>query len=155
DDATLAGDTVAPKDSNEPPPSPTLSLDGLDDEPEPERVVRLDGEVRVPACSHPSFRYASMAREYVLHLLIKHPQYSHISPNASGIIAEVPVWYVLNRFAGLAAGQTADADADYSALPLKGDAIPLVEGTVHLPPSMGHSTTQRRPTFRTQRVAAF
>jgi hypothetical protein len=68
DDGTLAGDAGDPElskkgDDDQPPPSPTPSFDGLDDLEDPERVIRLDGEVRVPACSHPSFRFSSMARE--------------------------------------------------------------------------------------------
>ncbi|KAJ7151348.1 hypothetical protein C8R43DRAFT_951160 [Mycena crocata] len=157
DDET--GEKAAEDDekADERAPSPVPSLEGLDDLPDPERVVRLDGEVRVPACSHPSFRYASMGREYVLHLLIKHPQYSHISPNATGIIAEVPVWYVLNRFGHLAAQRAADGEVkpDTDALPVKGDTIPLGADAVRLPLSTGAVTTQKRPTFRAQRVAAF
>jgi hypothetical protein len=67
DDGTLAGDAGDPelskKGDDQPPPSPTPTFDGLDDLEDPERVIRLDGEVRVPACSHPSFRFSSMARE--------------------------------------------------------------------------------------------
>lgn len=33
--------------------------------------------------------------QYVVHLVITHPQYSHISPNATGLLAEFPVWYVV------------------------------------------------------------
>ncbi|KAJ7929067.1 hypothetical protein B0H13DRAFT_2310932 [Mycena leptocephala] len=136
DDVTLAGDaTLSKNESTKEPSSPTPSSEDLNDMSEPESVVRLDGEVRIPPCSHPSFRFASMAREYVLHLLIKHPQYSHISPSATGIIAEVPVWYVLNRFGHLAPG-AAQEEADLGALAIKGSVIP-------------------RPTFRAQRVAAF
>ncbi|KAJ6586332.1 hypothetical protein DFH09DRAFT_255268 [Mycena vulgaris] len=158
DDGTLTSDIAPPAEQGEERvPSPTPSLEGLDDLPDPERVVRLDGEVRVPACSHPSFRYASMAREYVLHLLIRHPQYAHISPSATGIVAEVPVWYVLNRFGRLEqtedrATQTA---TERAALPVKGDELPVGEGAVRLPATTGHVTTQKRPTSRAQRVAAF
>lgn len=70
DDATLTSEAASPKEGSEPrPPSPTPSFEGLDDILDPERVVRLDGEVRVPACSHPSFRYASMGREVRAHRL--------------------------------------------------------------------------------------
>ncbi|KAF7330893.1 hypothetical protein MVEN_02428800 [Mycena venus] len=156
DNATLPGDASEPEKGgdNEPPPSPTPSFDGLDDVPDPERVVRLDGEVRVPACSHPSFRFSSMAREYILHILIKHPQYSHISPSATGIIAEVPVWYVLNRFGHLAPDAAQNA-VDHTTLPVKGAVIPVGDDAVRLPATVGHVTTQKRPTFRAQRVAAF
>ncbi|KAK7061279.1 hypothetical protein R3P38DRAFT_2828582 [Favolaschia claudopus] len=155
DDATLASDSVDPKtqENIDPPPSPTPSLEGLDDVPDPERVVRLDGEIRVPAASHPSFRFTSMAREYVLQLLIKHPQYSHISPTGPGIVAEVPVWYVVNRFSQFSA--QSGGEVDYSTLPIKGDAIPVGDGAVRLPLREGYVTTEKRPTFRVQRVAAF
>ncbi|KAJ7785321.1 hypothetical protein DFH07DRAFT_7335 [Mycena maculata] len=43
-------------------PSPTPSIEE-DKVPETGHFVRLDSEVRVPACSHPSFRYTHMARE--------------------------------------------------------------------------------------------
>ncbi|KAJ6516446.1 hypothetical protein C8R45DRAFT_244990 [Mycena sanguinolenta] len=155
-DATAASDAneagLAKKDDYEPPPSPTPSFEGLDDLPDPDRVIRLDGEVRVPTCSHPSFRFSNMSREYVLHLLIKHPQYSHISPAATGIVAEVPVWYVLNRFANVAPGAL---QVDRATLPVKGEVIPMGDNAVRLPASQGHATTQQRPTFRVQRVAAF
>ncbi|KAJ7136645.1 hypothetical protein C8R44DRAFT_868775 [Mycena epipterygia] len=157
DDATLRGEAAPPKEGSEPrPPSPTPSFEGLDDIPDPEHVVRLDGEVRVPACSHPSFRYASMGREYILYILIKHPQYSHISPTATGIVAEVPVWYVLNRFGHLTEAQTEPgAEAERAALPVKGTVIPVGEDAIRLPSSTGHVTTQKRPTSRVQRIAAF
>ncbi|KAJ6543955.1 hypothetical protein B0H19DRAFT_1076149 [Mycena capillaripes] len=161
DDATLGGDasdgatlTGKKEEDEERAPSPTPSFEGLDDLPDPERVVRLDGELRVPACSHPSFRYASMAREYILHLLIRHPQYSHISPTGTGIIAEVPIWYVLNRFGHLPPG-VAQEVVDYGTLPVKGSVIPVGEDAICMPSSAGHVTTQKRPTFRAQRVAAF
>ncbi|KAJ7635040.1 hypothetical protein FB45DRAFT_479923 [Roridomyces roridus] len=137
-------------------PSPTPSLEDLDSEPDGERTVRLDGEVRVPACSHPSFRFSSMAREYVLHILIQHPQYSHISPSATGIIGEVPVWYTLNRFAHRSEGDVAaESRVDYTKLPIRGAEIPVGEGAVRLPLNMASVTTQKRPTYRLQRVAAF
>jgi hypothetical protein len=64
DDATLAGDaTLSKNESTKEPSSPTPSSEDLNDMSEPESVVRLDGEVRIPPCSHPSFRFASMARE--------------------------------------------------------------------------------------------
>ncbi|KAJ7785345.1 hypothetical protein DFH07DRAFT_948427 [Mycena maculata] len=175
EDATLSGDGGAPKEdegddadketdgADARAPSPVPSLEAMDDlvDADAERIVRLDGEVRVPACSHPSFRFSSMAREYVLHLLIRHPQYSHISPAATGIIAEVPVWYVLNRFGHLPASPGVEAEGGgekeeaHAALPVKGEAVPVGEGAVRLPACTGHVTTRKRPTFLAQRVAAF
>ncbi|KAJ6586285.1 hypothetical protein DFH09DRAFT_254869 [Mycena vulgaris] len=119
-------------DATERAPSPTPSLEDIttDDHPaETDHFVRLDGEVRVPACTHPNFRFSNMGREYVMHLLIRHPQYDHVSPNATGFLAEFPVWYVLDRFAKLPAGaaeavkpQTAE---DLAALPMNGTAVPV------------------------------
>ncbi|KAJ7218291.1 hypothetical protein C8J57DRAFT_1732236 [Mycena rebaudengoi] len=135
--------------SEELPPSSLTAPDYTADHPE--RVVRFDGEVRVPASSHPSFRYKNMAREYILHILIKHPQYSHISPKGTGVVGEVPVWYVLDRFArGAPSGA-----ADLGALPVKGEILPVTPNDVRLPVSFGTPTTERRPTSRAQRVAAF
>ncbi|KAJ7485803.1 hypothetical protein FB451DRAFT_1432715 [Mycena latifolia] len=152
---TAASTAVGP--GEERAPSPVPSLEGLDDLPDSERVVRLDGEVRVPACTHPSFRYTSMAREYVLHLLITHPQYAHISPSGTGILAEVPVWYVLNRFGHLSAAeaQAQQTEAQRAALPVKGDELVVGDGAMRLLAKVGHVTTQKRPTSGVQRVAAF
>ncbi|KAJ7136644.1 hypothetical protein C8R44DRAFT_360740 [Mycena epipterygia] len=117
-----------------------------------EPIVRLDGELRVPACSHPSFRFENMAREYVLHLVLNHPQHSHISPEGTGIVAEVPVWYVLDRH--FPETTVAHTEARYADLPVKGTAI-MVAGAVRRALSMGHVTTQQRPTSRPPRLAAF
>lgn len=88
-----------------------------------------------------------------MHLLIQHPQYSHISPNATGILAEFPIWYVLDRFAHLPPGtQAAD---DVTTLPVDGPAIPLTADTVRAPLSIGESTTEKRPTSKVVRYAAF
>ncbi|KAJ6615113.1 hypothetical protein B0H10DRAFT_85376 [Mycena sp. CBHHK59/15] len=166
---TEGGDT---KDGENRAASPTPSLEDLDGLPDTECVVRLDGELRVPACSHPSFRYASMGREYVLHVLIRHPQYAHISPSGTGIIGEAPVWYVLSRFANAASSagqQTAtnegetqgdaetqtQTDEELAALPVKGATLSVGAHAVRLPRSVGVLTTEKRPTFRVQRVAAF
>ncbi|KAJ7727877.1 hypothetical protein B0H16DRAFT_1894247 [Mycena metata] len=157
DETTLAGDVDPSKDKDESedrPPSPAPSFEGMDDMSDPERVIRLDGEVLVPAGSHPSFRYANMAREYLLHILIRHPQYSHISPAATGIVAEVPVWYVVDRFGHLTPG-VASNEVDLASLPIKGPTIAVPEDAVRLPPSTGAVTTQKRPTNRAERMAAF
>lgn len=90
-----------------------------------------------------------MTPQYVLHLLIRHPQYAQISPATTGIVAEVPVWYVLDRHLPPHTG------ADYAALPVKGAAIPVGGGAVRLPARTGHVTTQKRPTSRPERVAAY
>ncbi|KAJ7754519.1 hypothetical protein B0H16DRAFT_1542622 [Mycena metata] len=139
-------------------PSPTPSDEDLEAEDgQTDHFVRMDGEVHVPACSHPSFRYTNLGREYVVHLVFKHPQYSHVSPNASGIVAEFPVWYVLDRFAHLPP-ETVGAQMgsqDLSTLPINGPAIPVGPETVRLPLSVGVPTEERRPTSKFTRLSAF
>ncbi|KAJ6562575.1 hypothetical protein B0H19DRAFT_1260143 [Mycena capillaripes] len=153
DGATLAGTERAP--------SPTPSLEDIDLEADgapTDHFVRLDGEVRVPTCTHPSFRYTHMGREYVVHLILTHPQYSHISPNATGIVAEFPIWYVLDRFGHLppgAAEMGADKPQDLGALPIIGTAIPVGPDTVRAPVRVGEHTTEKRPTAKYTRYYAF
>ena len=91
----------------------------------------------------------------MLHILIRHPQYAHISPSGTGIVAEVPVWYVLNRFGGGAPTQAGQAPEQRAALPMKGAELAVGADAVRLPKRIGHVTTQKRPTSRVQRVAAF
>ncbi|KAJ6564461.1 hypothetical protein B0H19DRAFT_1258903 [Mycena capillaripes] len=126
------------------------SLEALDALPHPDaaRVVRLDGEVRIPTSRLSSFRYKSMAREYVLLLLIRHPQYTQVSPRTTGIIAECPVWYVLER-------QFQGQGTNHAALPVKGTTIPVGDGAVRLSLRTGHVTTEKRPTSRPERIAGF
>ncbi|KAF7360656.1 hypothetical protein MVEN_00797300 [Mycena venus] len=153
DSETLAG--------TERGPSPTPSLEDIDlgaDGAPTDRFVRLDGEVRVPACSHPSFRYTHMGREYVVHLIITHPQYSHISPNATGLLAEFPVWYVLDRFGHLppgAATSGAGMPQDLSTLPINGTQLPVGPDAVRAPVSIGAPTEEKRPTAKFTRYYAF
>ncbi|KAJ7645029.1 hypothetical protein DFH06DRAFT_1425667 [Mycena polygramma] len=125
EDATLAdASTESEADSKHRAPSPTPSFEDLDveDPHQTDHFVRLDGEVRVPTCSHPSFRYHNMGREYYLNLLIRHPQYSHMSPSGVGIVAECPVWYVVDRFAGRSAEVKTP---DFGELPVSGTEIAL------------------------------
>ncbi|KAK7039678.1 hypothetical protein R3P38DRAFT_3468419 [Favolaschia claudopus] len=123
-----------------------------------DHFVRLDGEVKVPVCSHPSFRYTHMGREYVVHLIISHPQYSHISPNATGLLAEFPIWYVVDRFSHLPPG-VANAGAgrpqDFSKLPVTGTTIAVGPDAVRAPVSVGVPTTEKRPTGKYTRYFAF
>ncbi|KAJ7890275.1 hypothetical protein B0H13DRAFT_2341110 [Mycena leptocephala] len=116
--------------------SPTLSLEDLDaeDPHETDHFVRLDGELRVPACSHPSFRYTHMG----LFPERAHPAPTirHISPSATGLLAECPVWYVLDRFAHLppaAVHSAAGAAQDFAALPVSGVVIPVGPDAVRAP----------------------
>ncbi|KAF7351810.1 hypothetical protein MVEN_01142000 [Mycena venus] len=126
--------------------SPKLSLEDLHAEEShlTDHFVRLDGEVRVPACSPPSFRYTHMGREYILDLLIRHPQYAHISPNATGLLAECPIWFVIDRFANL----PPSASHDLAALPLSGVAIAVGPDAVRAALSVGTYTEERRPTTK-------
>ncbi|KAF7344324.1 hypothetical protein MSAN_01913300 [Mycena sanguinolenta] len=153
DNETLGGTERAP--------SPTPSLEDIDlaaDGAPTDHFVRLDGEVRVPACSHPSFRYTHMGREYVVHLVITHPQYSHISPNATGLLAEFPVWYVFDRFGYLPPGvatSKAGVPQDLSALPNTGTALSMGPDAVRAPVSIGAVTEEKRPTAKFTRYFAF
>ncbi|KAJ7038055.1 hypothetical protein C8F04DRAFT_1256559 [Mycena alexandri] len=88
-----------------PSPAPSLQdLDTVDGAHENDHFVRLDGE-------------------YVLHLLIKHPQYTQLSPKEAGLIAETPILYVLDRFAHLP--PRAEGAQDLAALPVTGTVIPV------------------------------
>ncbi|KAF7323699.1 Bin3-type SAM domain-containing protein [Mycena kentingensis (nom. inval.)] len=144
------------------PPSPTESFEDFDAEDEQDaslgkNVVRLDGEVCVPACSHPSFRFISMGREYLICVLIKHPDYVALSPKGtSGVYGETPVWHVLDRFHNTT-NVNANANANYAELPVKGDAIPLPAGAYHREVVVGHVAGERekRPPSGAPRIVAF
>ncbi|KAJ7053966.1 hypothetical protein C8F01DRAFT_1165505 [Mycena amicta] len=144
-------------------PSPTPSFDDLEEDiiPETDHFLRMDGEVHVPACTHPNFRYTHMGREYVVHLVLAHPQYNHISPNASGIVTEFPVWYVLDRFGHLPPvpeghrGNVVQTPADLAKLPVSGKEISVGPSTVRAPRVVGARTTEKRPTAKYTRYYAF
>jgi hypothetical protein len=96
--------------------------------------------------------------EYVLHLLIQHPDYSHISPGRqSGIVSETPLWIVTD------APRTADTPEvlwsppkDLASMPKVGEAIPVPADVHHrLPKVTGDATDERRPTFLGVRTWAF
>ncbi|KAJ7716998.1 hypothetical protein B0H16DRAFT_447995 [Mycena metata] len=125
-------------------------LDAADEGHEEDHFVRLDGEVRVPVCSHPSFRFTNMGREYVLHLLIKHPQYTQLSPKEAGLIAETPILYVLDRFAHLP--PHARGAQDLATLPVTGTVIPVGSDAVRAPVSVGSYTEEPRPTNKFKRM---
>ncbi|KAF7325670.1 hypothetical protein MKEN_00416900 [Mycena kentingensis (nom. inval.)] len=131
--------------------SPTPSLDDIEEDsiPETDHFLRMDGEVVVPSCNPPSFRYTNIGREYVVHLELSHPQYSHISPNASGIVAEFPIWYVLDRFGHL------QTPTEPAKLPVTGPEIAVGAETVRAPVAVGFATKERRPTAKFTRYAAF
>jgi hypothetical protein len=93
-----------------------------------------------------------------MHLIITHPQYAHISPNATGLLAEFPVWYVLDRFSHLPpGGDTSGAGTaqNLSALPITGTALPVGPDTVRAPVSVGALTEEKRPTAKFTRYYAF
>ncbi|KAJ6562569.1 hypothetical protein B0H19DRAFT_1260138 [Mycena capillaripes] len=96
--------------------------------------------------------------QYVVNLIITHPQYSHISPKATGIVAEFPIWYVLDRFGHLPPGAAevgADKPQDLGALPIIGTTIPVGPDTVRAPVRVGDHTTEKRPTAKFTRYYAF
>lgn len=65
DERTSAEADSKSSPSTERVPSPTPSLEDIDfdDGQQTDHFLRLQGEVRVPPCSHPSFRYSNMGRE--------------------------------------------------------------------------------------------
>ncbi|KAF7316486.1 hypothetical protein MIND_00167700 [Mycena indigotica] len=140
-------------------PSPTPSLDDIEEEttPEEDHFLRMDGEVKVPACTHPNFRYTHMGREYVVHLIFTHPQYNHISPNATGILAEFPVWYVFDRFGHHppTPENVVQTPEDLAKLPVSGTAISVGPSTVRGPKVVGMATEEKRPTGKYTRYYAF
>ncbi|KAJ6470471.1 hypothetical protein C8R45DRAFT_937380 [Mycena sanguinolenta] len=134
--------------------SPARSHEDLDAHYPPitsDHLVRLDGEVRVPACSSPSFRYSNMGREYYLNLLIRHPDYVHISPS-EGLVAECPVWYVIDRFAHLPAGTKRGFDLMAPTVSVSGSVVPVGPDAVRAPVSVGRYTEEQRPTSKFVRM---
>ncbi|KAJ7766288.1 hypothetical protein B0H14DRAFT_3510078 [Mycena olivaceomarginata] len=135
-------------------PSPTPSLEDLnaaDEHHTDDHFVRLDGEVRIPACTCPSFRYTHMGREYFLNILIRHPHYEHISPSGAGLTAECPVWYVVgDRFAH--AHPPSGGEHDLTALPVNGSIVPVGPDAVRAPVSIGAYTQEKRPTSKFPRI---
>ncbi|QRV75592.1 hypothetical protein RhiJN_03607 [Ceratobasidium sp. AG-Ba] len=88
------------------PSSPTLSEDEVKElpgQPGAGHLAVLHGSVPVAVSEGkvtPSFRYQNIAIEasifslYLVHVLIRHPNYTHLSPSAPGIEGEAPVWVV-------------------------------------------------------------
>ncbi|EIN11294.1 hypothetical protein PUNSTDRAFT_50345 [Punctularia strigosozonata HHB-11173 SS5] len=146
---------ASPSSSERPrSPSPTPSfedVDDPDDDDEPSHTVRLDGSVVIPAdLRPPSYRWKYQGIEYLLHLTVTHPEYSHVSPRATGILAEAPVWLVTDPPL-TAAGGDDDPDASSAGpvaletLPKTGSAIPLPPDCVRRPKVIGEATNQERP----------
>ncbi|KAJ7750761.1 hypothetical protein B0H14DRAFT_2636127 [Mycena olivaceomarginata] len=119
-------------------PSPTPSLEDLnaaDEHHIDDHFVRLDGEVCIPACTCPSFRYTHMGREYFLNILIRHPHYEHISQ------------------AGRASRPNAPCEHDLTALPVNGSIVPVGPDAVRAPVSIGAYMQEKRPTSKFARMA--
>ncbi|CAK5273375.1 unnamed protein product [Mycena citricolor] len=144
-------------------PSPTPSTEEIEVDfeeiEEPDHFLRMDGEIKIPACTHPSYRFPNMGREYVVHLIFSHPQYMHISPNATGILAEFPVWYVLDRFHYLPPSATTPRSRQtweqLNALPRSGAEVPIDNKSFVAPFVEGVVTTEKRPTAKFTRYFAF
>ncbi|KAG9081066.1 hypothetical protein FRC07_014674, partial [Ceratobasidium sp. 392] len=87
-------------------PSPTPSMEDIKQFPgeaDAGHVVKLHGTVPVALSEGkvtPSFRYQNIAIEYLVHVLIRHPNYNHISPSGPGIEGEAPIWVVTGPRAG-------------------------------------------------------
>ncbi|KAJ7054430.1 hypothetical protein C8F01DRAFT_1163318 [Mycena amicta] len=140
----LAGGNIRMQSNYERPPSPTGSFEELDDD-EPESSAKN------VACSHPSFRFISMGRQYLLGVRIKHAKYTQISPKGDGLWAETPVWYVIDRFSQADPSR----QVDYAKLPVQGQVIPIPDGVVRRPMVVGEITTRKRPIAWSPRINAF
>ncbi|CAK5285008.1 unnamed protein product [Mycena citricolor] len=142
-------------------PTPTTEEIGgeFEETEEPDHFLRMDGEIKIPACTHPSYRFPNMGREYLLHLIFSHPQYMHISPNATGILAEFPVWYVIDRFNYLESSATTPRSRQtwnqLNALPHSGAEVLIDDKAFVAPFAEGEVTTERRPTAKFVHYFAF
>ncbi|KAJ7230545.1 hypothetical protein GGX14DRAFT_583756 [Mycena pura] len=113
---------------------------------ETDHFTQLDGDLHIPPCRPVSYRYTDVGREYSLELQFAHPQYAHVSPTGPGLVAEVPVWFVVDR-PPLAIGPPAALNAEpmYLAdLPLKGATIPVGADAVRWPKVVGTQATTGR-----------
>ncbi|KAG8736935.1 hypothetical protein FRC10_008708 [Ceratobasidium sp. 414] len=99
--------------------SPALSMEDIKEFPgeaDAGHIVKLHGSVPVALSEGkvtPSFRYQNMAIEYLVQVLIRHPNYNHISPSAPGIEGEAPVWVVTGPRAGTEAASPASAERKF------------------------------------------
>ena len=94
-------------------------------------------------------------KQYMLHVTLTHPEYSHISPAAASIYEETPIWIVLSKPNDAsnaekdAPGATEPASnidrSAFSKLPMTGEAIPVSEDAVIAEIVKGGPTRKVRP----------
>jgi hypothetical protein len=136
--------------------SPT-DLDNIDLDSEAAHTVRLDGDLVIPRVTPPSYRWKYQGVEYVLHLLIQHPDYFHLSPGRQlGLIAETPLWIVTDPpKPGGADEPLWTPPTGLDRMPKHGHAIPVPADAHTAPKTMGDGTDTARPTWRGVRTWAF
>jgi hypothetical protein len=138
--------------------------------------IRMDGDVMVPASIPPNYRYLYSGIEvsyschisstcanfklicplqYALHLLITHPDYSHISPRATGIIAESPLWITTDPPRALDQPETPHTPFNPATIPKTGEAIGVPPDVVRFPSVTGNATEKRKPSTVSDRTWAF
>ncbi|KAG8698024.1 hypothetical protein FRC08_006175 [Ceratobasidium sp. 394] len=107
-------------------------------------VVKLHGSVPVALSEGkvtPSFRYQNIAIEYLVHVLIRHPNYNHISPAAQGIEGEAPVWVVTGPRADTETATPAGTQRKFYGE----SVVPLNAESQRFPKVVGKQTDKLRP----------
>jgi hypothetical protein len=117
---------------------------------EPAHTVRLDGDLVIPRVTPPSYRWKYQGVEYVLHLLIQHPDYFHLSPGQQlGLIAETPLWIVTDPpKPGGADEPLWTPPTGLERMPKHGHAIPVPADAHTSPKTIGEATDAVRPAWR-------
>lgn len=89
--------------------------------------------------------------QYMLHITFTHPEYSHISPSATSIYAETPLWIVLGKsHKGVDQSGPLDVAEDVesgylSNLPVVGESPPDCKDAVRAAMARGGPTSKMRP----------
>ncbi|KIJ28352.1 hypothetical protein M422DRAFT_270354 [Sphaerobolus stellatus SS14] len=122
---------------------------------EGKNVVRLDGNLTVPAVLPPSFRYELIGREYLIKISITHPDYSH-----QDLETEAPLWIVTDppqhASSMISNEPEITATQDKSKIPIIGDTLTLRDFPKKAPPVTGKATSvKERPTFINHRLVTF
>jgi hypothetical protein len=155
----LEARTASPKESCEDADegaraSSPKGLDNTDRGGEPAHTVRLDGDLVIPRVTPPSYRWKYQGVEYVLHLLLQHPDYLHLSPGRqSGIVAETPLWIVTDPpKPGGADEPLWTPPTGLDRMPKHGHAIPVPADAHTAPKTIGEGTDAVRPAWRSAAV---
>ncbi|KIJ47183.1 hypothetical protein M422DRAFT_45790 [Sphaerobolus stellatus SS14] len=117
-------------------------------------VVRLDGDVTVPIVLPPSFRYELIGREYLINILITHPNYLHESPAGKGIETELPLWIVTDPPSARSGGPAA-SPTQLGKLPIIGDPFNMGDLPKRAPSVTGKATDDGRPAIIGKRFISF